>query len=193
RSASSGSPCRQASSARRKSKRVMPSPRTTCSPGFLLRTSMSLLPEADSGACKRRHNRGAFRARLLSDCADEGEVTARLDRGAQGGPGEGPRPPEAGQERPARVGRPRPPHVVEAVPRGRTGKPHDEAALAKMSAAQRRRGVAVAARATAAVGLPAATAGEAAEAAVSAEAAALTKGALSAMLHTKIRRATATL
>jgi RNA polymerase sigma factor (sigma-70 family) len=61
-------------------------------------------------------------------------------------------------------------------------------------------GAAVAARGAAAAGLPAATAraatlfaaGEAAEGIISAEAAALTKGALSAMLHTKIRRVTAT-
>src|SRR5262249_19663067 len=45
--------------------RVMPLPRTTFSPGFLLRTSMVLLREADSGGWKRRHKRGAFGALLF--------------------------------------------------------------------------------------------------------------------------------
>ena len=40
----------------------------------------------------------------------------------------------------ARRGKPCPPHVVEAMRRGRLGKPHSEEARRKMSAAQRRRG-----------------------------------------------------
>ena len=44
------------------------------SPDFLLRTSMSLLPEADWGAWKKRHKRGAFGARLLSHGAEDEEV-----------------------------------------------------------------------------------------------------------------------
>jgi hypothetical protein len=39
----------------------------------------------------------------------------------------------------ARVGIPRPPHVVEAMRRGRTGKPQSEEARAKMRAAHARR------------------------------------------------------
>src|SRR5262245_12255691 len=45
--------------------RVMPLPRTTFSPGFLLRTSMALLLEADSGGWKRRHKPGAFGALIF--------------------------------------------------------------------------------------------------------------------------------
>jgi NUMOD3 motif len=37
-------------------------------------------------------------------------------------------------------GKPRPPHVIEAMREGRTGKPHSEEARRKMSEAQRRRG-----------------------------------------------------
>jgi hypothetical protein len=40
----------------------------------------------------------------------------------------------------ARRGKPRPEHVVEAMRRGRTGKPQSEEARAKMSAAHRARG-----------------------------------------------------
>src|SRR5262249_46842980 len=45
----------------------------TFSPGFLLRASMALLPDADSGSYKRRHKCGAFGALLLSNCAGDGE------------------------------------------------------------------------------------------------------------------------
>jgi hypothetical protein len=40
----------------------------------------------------------------------------------------------------AKVGKPRPRHVIEAMRAGRRGKPHDEATRRKMSAAHRRRG-----------------------------------------------------
>src|SRR5262249_50530741 len=48
--------------------------------------------------------------------------------------------PERGRKLSAALkGRPQPRHVVEAKRKGRTGKPHDEAARAKMSQAQRSR------------------------------------------------------
>jgi hypothetical protein len=58
------------------------------------------------------------------------------------------RPTWSSQERRAKIsaakkGKPRPPHVVEAMRRGRTGKPHDEETRQKMSKSHRERGTLV--------------------------------------------------
>src|SRR5262245_16119099 len=52
--------------------------------------------------------------------------------------------PEQGEKRAAGLrGKLKPRHVVEAMRKGRTGKPHDEAARAKMSRFHRSRGTLV--------------------------------------------------
>jgi hypothetical protein len=58
------------------------------------------------------------------------------------------RPTLSSRERGAKIawskrGKPRPPHVIEAMRQGRTGKPHSEEARRKMSEAHRRRGALV--------------------------------------------------
>jgi hypothetical protein len=64
------------------------------------------------------------------------------------GVSEAARPTWSSQERRAKIsaakkGKPRPPHVVEAMRRGRTGKPHDEETRQKMSKSHRERGTLV--------------------------------------------------